>query len=37
VAQGVPVARGWLRQLDTDRGALFYDGSLDAAGYLHWL
>jgi hypothetical protein len=33
----VPLARGWLRQLDTSRSALFYDGSLDAAGYLRWL
>jgi hypothetical protein len=37
VARGVPLARGWLRQLDTARGRLFYDGSLDADGYLHWL
>jgi hypothetical protein len=37
VARGVPLARGWLRQLDTARGGLFYDGSLDADGYLHWL
>jgi hypothetical protein len=37
VARSVPLARGWLRQLDTARGELFYDGSLDAAGYLHWL
>jgi hypothetical protein len=37
VARGVPLARGWLRQLDTARGALFYDGSLDADGYLRWL
>jgi hypothetical protein len=37
VAQGVPLARGWLRQLDTARGALFYDGSLDTASYLRWL
>ena len=37
VAQDVPLARGWLRQLDTARGELFYDGSLDAAGYLRWL
>jgi hypothetical protein len=37
VARGVPLARGWLRQLDTARGELFYDGSLDAAGYLQWL
>ena len=37
VAQSVPVARGWLRQLDTARNPLFYDGSLDAARYLRWL
>ncbi|MCW2530843.1 MAG: hypothetical protein JWP62_413 [Blastococcus sp.] len=37
VARGVPVARGWLRQLDTARAGLFYDGSLDAVEYLHWL
>jgi hypothetical protein len=37
VARTVPLARGWLRQLDTARGGLFYDGSLDAPGYLRWL
>jgi hypothetical protein len=37
VARAVPLARGWLRQLDTARNGLFYDGSLDAPGYLHWL
>jgi hypothetical protein len=37
VAREVPLARGWLRQLDTTRAGLFYDGSLDADGYLHWL
>ena len=37
VARGVPVARGWLRQVDTVRSAPLYDDSLDAAGYLHWL
>ena len=37
VASAVPLARGWLRQLDTARGELFYDGSLDAPGYLRWL
>jgi hypothetical protein len=37
VARTVPLARGWLRQLDTARGGLFYDGSLDAGGYLRWL
>jgi hypothetical protein len=37
VARGVPVARGWLRQVDTVRAAPLYDDALDAAGYLHWL
>jgi hypothetical protein len=37
VGEQVPLARGWLRQLDTARSALFYDGSVDAAGYLRWL
>jgi hypothetical protein len=37
VARGVPLARGWLRQLDTVRAGLFYDGSLDAAEYVRWL
>jgi hypothetical protein len=37
----VPLARGWIRQLDRDRGALFYDdlrdGPLTAAAYRRWL
>ena len=37
VAATVPLARGWLRQLDTGRNPLFYDGSLDAPRYLRWL
>jgi hypothetical protein len=37
VAPAVPLARGWERQLDRRFGALFYDGSLDAAGYRAWL
>jgi hypothetical protein len=37
VGRAVPVARGWLRQLDTSRAALFYGGSPDAASYLRWL
>ena len=37
VARAVPLARGWLRQLDTARSGLFYDGSLDARRYLRWL
>jgi hypothetical protein len=37
VAQGVPLARGWLRQLDTVRAGFSYDDSLDAAEYVTWL
>jgi hypothetical protein len=37
VARAVPLARGWLRQLDTARGGLFYGGSLEAPSYLRWL
>jgi len=37
VARTIPLARGWLRQLDTARNPLFYDGTLDAARYLRWL
>ena len=33
----VALARGWERQLDRRHGALFYDGSLDAASYRAWL
>ena len=34
---GIPLARGWERQLDRRFGAVFYDGSLDAATYRAWL
>lgn len=34
---GLPLARGWERQLDRRHGALFYDGTLDAASYRAWL
>lgn len=37
VAPQVPLARGWQRQLDRRYGALFYDGSLNAARYRAWL
>jgi hypothetical protein len=37
VADAVPVARGWLRQVDVDRNGLFYDDSLSPATYLQWL
>ncbi|MFB7664617.1 MFS transporter [Kitasatospora sp. NPDC056138] len=31
------LARGWNRQVDVERNPLFYDGTLDAAGYHEWL
>jgi hypothetical protein len=34
---GIPIARGWERQLDLRYGHIFYDGRLTAAGYLRWL
>ena len=38
VAPRVPLARGWERQLDRQRNALFYDGRpLTAARYRRWL
>jgi hypothetical protein len=37
VARAIPLARGWLRQLDTARNPLFYDGTLDADRYRRWL
>jgi hypothetical protein len=37
VAPRVPLARGWQRQLDRRYGALFYDGTLNAASYRAWL
>ena len=33
----VPLARGWLRQADTQRNPLFFEGSLTAARYGRWL
>jgi hypothetical protein len=33
----VPLARGWLRQADIDRNALFFDGRLSEVGYGRWL
>ncbi|HEY8452371.1 MAG: hypothetical protein FWJ70_13230 [Micromonosporaceae bacterium] len=33
----VPLARGWLRQADTARNPLFFDGTLDAESYRRWL
>ncbi len=38
VAAQVPIARGWERQADIDRGALFYSGDpITAEAYLEWL
>jgi hypothetical protein len=37
VAPHVPLARGWLRQLDRAEGALFYTERLDPAAYRRWL
>lgn len=37
VAPHVPLARGWVRQLDRRDGPLFYDGSLSPATYRAWL
>ncbi|SFF35544.1 hypothetical protein SAMN05216251_11287 [Actinacidiphila alni] len=33
----VQTARGWNRQLDVERGRLFYDGTFSAAAYREWL
>jgi hypothetical protein len=37
VAAAVPLARGWLRQVDMDRNPLFYADQLDPAAYAAWL
>ncbi|MFI8945542.1 hypothetical protein ACIGO6_03380 [Streptomyces sp. NPDC053750] len=37
LAPHVNLARGWNRQLDVERGRLFYDGTLSAATYREWL
>jgi hypothetical protein len=37
VAPRFPLARGWLRQLESDDRELFTDGNLTAAGYRRWL
>jgi MFS family permease len=37
VADAVPLARGWLRQLDLGRNGLFFDGTLSASSYEAWL
>jgi hypothetical protein len=33
----VPIARGWLRQVDVERNPVFYDGSLNPDTYRKWL
>ena len=37
LAPYVNMARGWNRQLDVERGRLFYDGSFSAVAYREWL
>ncbi|WP_327234791.1 hypothetical protein OG349_13190 [Streptomyces sp. NBC_01317] len=37
LAPYVTMARGWNRQLDVERGRLFYDGTFSAATYRAWL
>lgn len=37
LADAVPLARGWERQLDIERNPLLYDGSLNPATYRDWL
>ncbi|MDT0533103.1 hypothetical protein RM555_29340 [Micromonospora sp. DSM 115977] len=37
VAEAVPLARGWERQVDVDRNPLFYGSGPDAAEYGDWL
>jgi hypothetical protein len=37
IAPVAPLARGWLRQLDTGRHPLFYEGELNRLTYASWL
>ncbi|MFI6642082.1 hypothetical protein [Streptomyces sp. NPDC050504] len=37
IAPHANLARGWNRQLDVERGRLFYDGSIDEETYRAWL
>ena len=37
VAPAVAIAKGWSRQVDTGRNAIFYDGSLNPDTYRKWL
>lgn len=37
VADEVPIARGWLRQVDIGRNPIFFNGSLNANSWHNWL
>jgi len=37
VADRVPLARGWMTQLDDGYNSLFFDGVVDASSYRRWL
>ncbi len=37
IAEQIPLARGWLRQAESDDFELFQDGNLDANSYRDWL
>jgi hypothetical protein len=37
VAESIPLARGWMTQLDAGYDTLFFDDELDAASYYRWL
>ena len=37
IAMDQPLARGWLRQLDTRLNPIFYKGQLNALTYASWL
>lgn len=37
VADTVPLARGWMRQVDIERNPLFFDGTLNPVTYQKWL
>lgn len=37
LADKVPIARGWERQVDVERNPLFYNNTLDPSTYLAWL
>jgi hypothetical protein len=37
IASVVPLARGWIRQVDVGRNGVFYDGTIDEGTYRRWL